>query len=62
VAAGGLGYSCIAELRMVETISGGKPATPFLMFGDRIRIEMKDARGHSIFGAIEQAVEPASTV
>ncbi len=60
VAAGGLGYSCIAELRMVETISGGKPVTPFLMFGDRVRIEMKDAKGHSIFGAIEQAVEPAA--
>jgi fumarylacetoacetate (FAA) hydrolase len=59
VAAGGLGYSCIAEQRMVETISGGKATTPFLHYGDRIRIEMKDAKGHSIFGAIEQAVEPA---
>jgi fumarylacetoacetate (FAA) hydrolase len=59
VAAGGLGYSCIAELRMVETIGGGKATTPFLHYGDRIRIEMKDAKGHSIFGAIEQAIEPA---
>ena len=56
VAAGGLGYSCIAEIRMIETIQAGKPATPFLRHGDRVRIEMKDAAGHSIFGAIEQEV------
>jgi fumarylacetoacetate (FAA) hydrolase len=54
---GGDGYACIAELRMIETINGGKPGTPFMKFGDTIRIEMKDARGHSIFGAIEQTVE-----
>ena len=54
---GGLGYSCLAELRMVETILEGKPSTPFMRFGDRIRIEMTDAAGRSIFGAIEQAVE-----
>jgi fumarylacetoacetate (FAA) hydrolase len=59
MAAGGRGYSCIAELRMVETIKGGKPTTPFLKFGDSVRIEMKDRRGHSIFGAIEQRIEPA---
>jgi fumarylacetoacetate (FAA) hydrolase len=53
---GGLGYSCIAEVRTVETILLGKPATPFMTFGDRIRIEMKDKAGHSIFGAIEQEV------
>jgi fumarylacetoacetate (FAA) hydrolase len=53
---GGLGYSCIAEIRMIETINGGKPITPFMRFGDTIRIEMKDAKGHSIFGAIEQTV------
>jgi fumarylacetoacetate (FAA) hydrolase len=53
---GGLGYSCIAEIRMIETINGGKPVTPFMKFGDTIRIEMKDAKGHSIFGAIEQTV------
>ncbi len=59
IAEGGLGYACIAEQRMVETILAGKPATPFLKFGDRVRIEMKDVDGHSIFGAIEQTVERA---
>ncbi|MCF8481651.1 MAG: fumarylacetoacetate hydrolase family protein [Rhodospirillum sp.] len=56
VAEGGLGYSCIAEIRMIETIYDGKPSTPFMRFGDTIRIEMKDAEGASIFGAIEQTV------
>ena len=55
VAAGGAGYSCIAEVRMVETIEGGQPQTPFMRFGDRIRIEMVDGRG-SVFGAIDQQV------
>lgn len=54
---GGAGYSCIAEIRTIETINSGGPKTPFLKFGDRVRIEMDDADGHSIFGAIEQAVE-----
>lgn len=58
VAEGGLGYACIAEQRMVETIRGGEPRTPFLRFGDTVRIEMKDASGHSIFGAIEQEILP----
>ena len=53
---GGVGYSCIAELRSVETIRYGAPKTPFLSHGDRIRIEMIDPQGHSIFGAIEQDV------
>jgi fumarylacetoacetate (FAA) hydrolase len=53
---GGLGYSCIAEQRTVETIREGKPRTPFLTFGDKVRIEMRDAQGRSIFGAIEQDV------
>ena len=57
MAEGGLGYACIAEQRMVETIRQGEPRTPFLRFGDTVRIEMKDAKGHSIFGAIEQTVE-----
>jgi len=57
IAQGGDGYSCIAEVRVVETILEGKPRTPFMRFGDRIRIEMLDAQGRSIFGAIEQAVE-----
>ncbi len=56
VAEGGAGYSCIAEIRMVETIEKGVAATPFLRFGDRVRIEMQDSAGHSIFGAIEQTV------
>jgi fumarylacetoacetate (FAA) hydrolase len=53
-ALGGVGYSCVAEQRTVETIIGGKPVTPFLRFGDRVRIEMPDAAGKSIFGAIDQ--------
>ena len=57
VGAGGAGYSCIAELRTVETIEQGAPKTPFMRFGDTVRIEMKDKAGHSIFGAIEQTVE-----
>jgi fumarylacetoacetate (FAA) hydrolase len=57
VSEGGRGYSCLAELRMIETIRSGKPQTPFLRFGDRVRIEMLDRKGHSIFGAIEQVVE-----
>ena len=56
VADGGLGYSCIAEIRMIETIRDGKPATRFMDVGDTIRIEVKDKNGHSVFGAIEQAV------
>lgn len=57
IAEGGRGYSCLAELRMIETLGGGAPTTPFMGFGDRVRIEMKDAGGHSIFGAIEQVLE-----
>ena len=57
VADGGLGYSCLAEVRMIETILEGSAKTPFMHFGDTVRIEMKDAEGHSIFGAIDQAVE-----
>jgi fumarylacetoacetate (FAA) hydrolase len=53
---GGAGYTCLAELRTVETLSEGKPRTPFLKFGDRVRIEMLDAAGRSIFGAIDQEV------
>ena len=60
VAAGGAGYSCIAEHRMVETIETGSAKTPFLRFGDTVRIEMKDRSGHSIFGAIEQTVRQSA--
>lgn len=56
VAHGGLGYSCLAEVRMVEKIATGNMATPFLKDGDIVRIEVRDDAGHSIFGAIEQAV------
>jgi fumarylacetoacetate (FAA) hydrolase len=56
VSAGGLGYSCIAEVRMVETIQSGAPATPFLKHGDTVRIWMEDAKHHPIFGVIEQSV------
>ncbi|MDF2901021.1 MAG: 2-keto-4-pentenoate hydratase [Phenylobacterium sp.] len=55
---GGLGYSCLAELRTVETLAQGAPKTPFLKAGDTVRIEMRDGRRHSIFGAIEQEVAP----
>jgi fumarylacetoacetate (FAA) hydrolase len=56
VADGGLGYSCIAEVRMVETILGGKPQTGFLKPGDRVSITMRDDRHHPIFGTIDQLV------
>ncbi|MDX3883880.1 MULTISPECIES: fumarylacetoacetate hydrolase family protein [Edaphosphingomonas] len=56
IADGGRGYSCIAEVRMVETILNGAPSTPFLKRGDTVRIWAEDDRGHSIFGAIEQTV------
>jgi fumarylacetoacetate (FAA) hydrolase len=54
------GASCLAERRTLETLAGGKPSTPFLKFGDRVRIEMLDRQGTSIFGAIEQVMEQAS--
>lgn len=54
---GGVGYSCIAELRTIETIESGKPQTAFLKFGDRVRIEMRDPDGLSIFGAIDHTVQ-----
>jgi fumarylacetoacetate (FAA) hydrolase len=57
ISRGGAGYSCLAELRMVETILEGAASTPFLRFGDTVRIEMKDRAGRTIFGAIEQRVE-----
>ena len=54
---GGRGYSCIAEVRVVEQLLYGAPKTPFLQPGDQVRLEVKDAANHSIFGAIEQTVE-----
>jgi len=59
VSDGGLGYSCIAEVRTVETLLRGAPETPFLTYGDTVRIEMLDDRHRSIFGAIEQTVAKA---
>ena len=50
------GSACIAERRSLETIEHGAPKTPFLKFGDRVKIEMLDMDGRSIFGAIEQEV------
>jgi fumarylacetoacetate (FAA) hydrolase len=50
------GASCLAERRVLEVIEHGKPSTPFMQFGDSIRIEMLDDDGASIFGAIEQTV------
>ncbi len=59
IAEGGVGYSCLAELRMVETIQQGAAKTPFMRFGDRVRIDMLDADGQDLFGAIDQCVEQA---
>lgn len=57
---GGVGYCCLAEVRMYETIETGAPQTPFLKYGDTVKIEMLDAQGQSIFGSIEQRVVPNS--
>ena len=54
---GGVGYSCIAEIRMIEKIQTGEFITPFMRFGDTVGIEMNDADGNSIFGRIENVVE-----
>lgn len=53
----GKGASCLAEQRTVETLRDGKPATPFLKFGDSIRIDVTDKEGRSIFGSIEQVIQ-----
>lgn len=55
------GASCFAEQRVVETLRDGKPSTPFMHFGDVVRIEMLDRAGQSIFGAIEQRIEAQAT-
>jgi fumarylacetoacetate (FAA) hydrolase len=54
------GYSCLMELRIAESLANGKASSSFMRYGDTVRIEMKDAAGHSIFGAIEQTVERPS--
>ena len=57
IANGGVGYCCLAEVRTYESIEQGKPATPFMKHGDRVRIEMFDGQGQSIFGQIENEVD-----
>jgi fumarylacetoacetate (FAA) hydrolase len=52
-----VGSSCLAERRMLETIEDGQPKTPFLHFGDCVKIDMTDSNGASIFGSIEQTVK-----
>jgi len=59
VSQGGLGYSCLAEVRTVETILGGTAVTPYLAHGDEVRIWMDDEAGQPLFGEIRQAVVPA---
>jgi len=54
------GSCCLAEVRCLETIANGKPTTPFMSFGDRIEIDMKDRAGHSIFGSIDQRIRQYS--
>ena len=53
---GGVGYSCVAELRTIETIESGAPKTSFMQFGDNVRIEMRGGDGQSIFGTIDQSI------
>jgi fumarylacetoacetate (FAA) hydrolase len=54
-----VGSACIAERRAIELADQGKAITQYMRFGDRVRIEMLDPQGHSIFGAIDQRVVPA---
>jgi fumarylacetoacetate (FAA) hydrolase len=51
------GYACLMEKRLVEQVESGEAKTPFLAFGDKVRIEMFDRHGATVFGAIEQKVE-----
>lgn len=62
ISEGGVGYSCIAEIRTIETIQHGKPSTPFMQFGDTVSIDMHNAQGHSLFGEIKQTVRQATLV
>ncbi|MBC6403750.1 MAG: fumarylacetoacetate hydrolase family protein [Hyphomonadaceae bacterium] len=55
---GGVGYSCIAEIRMIEKIRTGETITPFMGFGDTVGIEMDDTDGNSVFGRIENKISP----
>jgi fumarylacetoacetate (FAA) hydrolase len=56
ISEGGVGYSCIAEIRCVETILSGSPSSEFMRFGDEVEIKMLDGDGASIFGRINQTV------
>jgi fumarylacetoacetate (FAA) hydrolase len=56
ISEGGVGYSCLAEIRTIETIQSGAPKTSFMKFGDHIKIEMRNTNDASIFGSIEQTV------
>ena len=56
ISEGGVGYSCLAEVRTVETILRGAAETPFLKAGDTVRIWAEDDKHHPIFGVIEQTV------
>ncbi|WP_027996357.1 fumarylacetoacetate hydrolase family protein [Simplicispira psychrophila] len=55
------GYHCLADKRAIETLQDGQPSTDYLRFGDTLRIEMKGADGHSLCGAIDQAIAPVAT-
>jgi fumarylacetoacetate (FAA) hydrolase len=57
-----VGSACIAERRGIETEDHGKPSTHFMKFGDRVRIEMRDGRGTTVFGAIDQRIVRASSL
>lgn len=56
VSEGGVGYSCIAELRMIETLQQGRPKTPFMQWGDQVSINMLNEQGENLFGTINQKV------
>lgn len=56
ISEGGVGYSCIAEVRMIETIRDGQASTEFMKFGDSIKMEMHDSEGNNLFGTIEQTI------
>lgn len=60
IANGGVGYCCLAEVRTYETIEQGKPVTPFMRHGDKVRIEMFNAQGENIFGTIQNTVDSHS--
>ena len=52
-----VGSSCFSEIRMIEKINSAEIKTPFMRFGDHIKIEMLNKDGENIFGSIEQKIE-----